>query len=85
MCETFVICLIAGTFVICLIIPFEHLLAVPKNIIVIIMMIIVCFETFIQCECCIGSDMQYAKTLFLRAESSSELADEFCSDEFSAG
>ena len=58
MCETFVICLIPGTFVICLIIPFEHWLAVPKNIIVIIMMIIVCFETFIQCECCIGSNTQ---------------------------
>jgi hypothetical protein len=29
------------TFVICLILPLEHLLAVPKNIIVIIMTIIV--------------------------------------------
>jgi hypothetical protein len=34
-------CLIAGTFVICLILSLEHLLAVLKNIIVIIMTLIV--------------------------------------------
>jgi hypothetical protein len=39
--QIFVICLIAGTFVICLILSLEHLLTVLKNIIVIIMMIIV--------------------------------------------
>jgi hypothetical protein len=52
-------CLIVGTFVICLFLSLEHLLAVPKNIVVIIMMIIVWFITFIQCGCCIGSNIQF--------------------------
>jgi hypothetical protein len=52
-------CLIAGTFVICLILSLEHLLAVPKNIIVIVRMIIVWFKTFIQCGCFIGSNIQF--------------------------
>jgi hypothetical protein len=35
------------------------LLAVLKNIIVIIMTIIVWFKTFIQCGCCIGYNIQF--------------------------
>jgi hypothetical protein len=59
--HSFPICCMCETFVICLILPLEHLLTFPKNIIVIIMTIIVWCKTFILCEWCVGSNMQFVK------------------------